>query len=118
MLNVILVALMALCFVVGLVTLFFPFGKESVKTVNVAPAVKSAAQVSLEEIRDQARKATAEDIQVFVAWFEGFHGYNREIPSSIRYQHMLEWREITDKLHKELPADLVQPWFSIVHNWR
>jgi hypothetical protein len=115
MLNVILVALMAVCFLAGLVVLFFPFGKESVKAVKTAPATKSQAQISLEGIRAEARLAKVEDIQIFVVWFQGFHGYNREIPSSVRYQHMLEWREITDKLYKELPVELAQPWASIVH---
>lgn len=115
MLNVILVVLMALCFIAGLVVLFFPFGKESIKPIKAAPATKSLAQISLEGIRAEARKATAEDVQIFVVWFEAFHGYNRDIPSSVRYQHMLEWRELTDKLYKELPVELAQPWASIVH---
>ena len=115
MLNVILVALMVICMFVGLVVLFFPFGEERIKVINTAPAAKSFAQISLEELREMARKATAEDVQIFVVWFEGFHGYNRDIPSSVRYQHMLEWRELTDKLYKELPVELAQPWASIVH---
>ena len=115
MLNVILVALMVACMFAGFVVLFFPFGKESVKVIKAAPATKSLAQISLEGIRAEARRAKAEDIQIFVVWFEGFHGYSREIPSSVRYQHMLEWRELTDKLYKELPVELAQPWASIVH---
>jgi hypothetical protein len=113
MLNVILVSVMAVCFIVGLVTLFFPFGKESVKAVNGAPAVKSAAQISLEEIRDQARTST--DIQILVVWFKGFYGYNSQIPSSVRYLHMMEWRTIVDERYKELPAEIAPLWMILVN---
>lgn len=116
MLNVILVALMVLCMFVGLVVLLFPFGEERIKvTAQTRTTICCRAGIKLDELREQARRAKAEDIQIFVIWFEAFHGYNRDIPSSVRYQHMLEWRELTDKLYKELPVELAQPWASIVH---
>jgi hypothetical protein len=113
MLNVILVALMAVCFIVGLVVLFFPFGKESVKAVNGAPAVKSQAQISLEGIRAEARTST--DIKILVDWFSQFYGYNPEIPSSVRYLHMLEWRQILDDRYKDLPVEIAPLWMTLVH---
>lgn len=112
MLNVILVALMVLCMFGGTIALLFPFGEERIK---VTAQTCCRAGIKLDELREQARRAKAEDIQIFVIWFETFHGYNRDIPSSVRYQHMLEWRELTDKLYKELPVELAQPWASIVH---
>lgn len=115
MLNVVLVSLMAICFLAGIVVFFFPFGKETAVTNKTVPATKSLAQISLEGIRTEARLAKAEDVQVFVAWFEGFHGYNREIPSSVRYQHMLEWRLLVEKLYHEFPPEIDALWSTLVH---
>ena len=117
MLNVVLVSLMALCILVSIAIFFFPFGKETTVIDKTAPATttKSAAQISLEEIRTAARQATAADIQVFVTWFNAFYGYNREIASSVRYQHMLEWRLLVEELYQELPPEIDALWRILVH---
>jgi hypothetical protein len=103
---------MALCFIIGLVSLFFPFGKESTRGIN-GVAVKSQAQVSLEEIRSHAL-TSSDDVQALVAWFNGFYGYNPEIPSSVRYLHMMEWREVVER-YKDLPAEIAPLWAILVH---
>lgn len=114
--NIVFAIILAITFICGLVVLFFPFGKEkAVKANNTVPAAKSAAQVSLEEIRNQARQATAADVHVFVMWFKGFQGYRSDIPASTRYIHMLEWRQRVDELYKELPNEIRPLWGELVH---
>ena len=113
MLNIILFCLMAICFIIGLVVLVFPFGEKKVKAINTTPSPKTQAQVSLEEIRDQARTST--DVQVLVSWFNQFYGYNAQIPSSVRYLHMMEWRQILDERYKDLPTEILPLWMTLVN---
>ena len=117
MLNIVLFTLIILSFIAGLVALVFPFGKEKVTKVNTTPVLPYAHRIaSLEAIRDQARAATAADTHIFVMWFRAFQGYRNDIPASVRYLHMLEWRARVDELYKELPPEISPLWQHLVHH--
>ena len=114
--SIVFAILCALCFVAGLVVLVFPFGEKKAVKVNVTPVLPYAHRVaSLEAIRNQARAATAADVHIFVMWFRAFQGYRSDIPASVRYLHMLEWRARVDELYKSLPPEISPLWQELVH---
>ena len=107
---------MALCFVAGLIVLVFPVGEKKVKAINTTPTCPYAHRIaSLDAIRDQARLATAADVHIFVMWYKGFQGYRNDIPASVRYIHMMEWRARVDELYQELPTEILPLWMTLVN---
>ena len=116
MLNVVLAILMLACLIAGVVILLFPFGKEmTAPTTKTAQSPYAHAIASLDALRVQGRQATATDVHIFVMWYSGFQGYRHDVPASVRYLHMLEWRARVDELYKELPDELVPMWCQLVH---